>query len=112
MDFILFVLHRNSSGAQRVTTKFFFCEYYFVLCGCRYVNYRDSKLTRLLREVLGGRCRAAMVAHVAPGANARDTTRSTLHYAQRAAAITNRVILTNKLSLYDTVEVPLSSRLR
>ncbi|CAK1596139.1 unnamed protein product [Parnassius mnemosyne] len=59
--------------------------------GARYVNYRDSKLTRLLREVLGGRCRTVMVAHVAPGATQRDTTRSTLHYAQRAAAITNRV---------------------
>lgn len=57
----------------------------------RYVNYRDSKLTRLLREVLGGRCRTAMVAHVAAGGNHRDTTRSTLHYAQRASSITNRV---------------------
>ncbi|XP_049869447.1 kinesin-like protein KIF19 isoform X2 [Pectinophora gossypiella] len=59
--------------------------------GARYVNYRDSKLTRLLREVLGGRCRTAMVAHVAPGGASRDTTRSTLHYAQRANSITNRV---------------------
>ncbi|KAL4712326.1 hypothetical protein ACJJTC_004088 [Scirpophaga incertulas] len=59
--------------------------------GARYVNYRDSKLTRLLREVLGGRCRTAMVAHVAPGAAHRETTRSTLHYAQRASSITNRV---------------------
>ncbi|XP_053607603.1 kinesin-like protein KIF19 isoform X1 [Plodia interpunctella] len=59
--------------------------------GARYVNYRDSKLTRLLREVLGGRCRTAMVAHVAPGHHHRDTTRSTLHYAQKASSITNRV---------------------
>ncbi|KAJ0177207.1 hypothetical protein K1T71_007216 [Dendrolimus kikuchii] len=59
--------------------------------GARYVNYRDSKLTRLLREVLGGRCRTAMVAHVSAGGNHRDTTRSTLHYAQRASSITNRV---------------------
>ncbi|CAG9584642.1 unnamed protein product [Danaus chrysippus] len=59
--------------------------------GARYVNYRDSKLTRLLREVLGGRCRTAMVAHVSPAAVHRDTTRSTLHYAQRASAITNKV---------------------
>ncbi|CAH2980295.1 unnamed protein product [Chilo suppressalis] len=59
--------------------------------GARYVNYRDSKLTRLLREVLGGRCRTAMVAHVAPGSAQKETTRSTLHYAQRASSITNRV---------------------
>ncbi|XP_063380650.1 kinesin-like protein KIF19 isoform X3 [Cydia fagiglandana] len=59
--------------------------------GARYVNYRDSKLTRLLREVLGGRCRTAMVAHVAPGGAHRETTRSTLHYAQRASSITNRI---------------------
>ncbi|XP_050667230.1 kinesin-like protein KIF19 [Leptidea sinapis] len=59
--------------------------------GARYVNYRDSKLTRLLREVLGGRCRTAMIAHVSPAAEHRDTTRSTLHYAQRASTITNKV---------------------
>ncbi|XP_026725291.1 kinesin-like protein KIF19 [Trichoplusia ni] len=59
--------------------------------GARYVNYRDSKLTRLLREVLGGRCRTAMVAHVAPGGSHRDTTRSTLHYAQKASSITKKV---------------------
>ncbi|XP_022115648.1 kinesin-like protein KIF19 [Pieris rapae] len=59
--------------------------------GARYVNYRDSKLTRLLREVLGGRCRTAMIAHISPAAEHRDTTRSTLHYAQRASTITNKV---------------------
>ncbi|CAH4032683.1 unnamed protein product, partial [Pieris brassicae] len=58
--------------------------------GARYVNYRDSKLTRLLREVLGGRCRTAMIAHISPAAEHRDTTRSTLHYAQRASTITNK----------------------
>ncbi|KAI8435966.1 hypothetical protein MSG28_004126 [Choristoneura fumiferana] len=72
--------------------------------GARYVNYRDSKLTRLLREVLGGRCRTAMVAHVAPGGAHRETTRSTLHYAQRASSITNKSYnLASKVKKYDVL---------
>jgi len=49
----------------------------------RFVNYRDSKLTRLLRESLSGNCRTVMIAHVSSAASHKDETRNTLIYAAR-----------------------------
>ncbi|KAM7360990.1 kinesin family member 19A [Cochliomyia hominivorax] len=59
--------------------------------GARYVNYRDSKLTRLLKEALSGRCKTVMIAHVAPESKHRDETKNTLVYADRANSITTRL---------------------
>ncbi|KAJ1527139.1 hypothetical protein ONE63_008673 [Megalurothrips usitatus] len=58
--------------------------------GARYVNFRDSKLTRLLKDALTGDCRAVMIAHVSPGERHGDETRNTLAYAHRAGTITSR----------------------
>ena len=57
----------------------------------RYVNYRDSKLTRLLKDPLSGNCHTVMVAHVSPADRHRDESRNTLVYADRAKNISNRV---------------------
>lgn len=54
----------------------------------KYVNFRDSKLTRLLKESLGGNCRTLMLAHVNDHV---EETINTLKYASRARAITNSV---------------------
>ncbi|KAK7863259.1 hypothetical protein R5R35_001467 [Gryllus longicercus] len=59
--------------------------------GARYVNYRDSKLTRLLKDALSGNCRTVMVAHVSPGARHREESRNTLLYGDRAKNISNKV---------------------
>lgn len=59
--------------------------------GARYVNYRDSKLTRLLKEALSGKCKTVMIAHVAPESKHRDETKNTLVYADRANSITTRL---------------------
>lgn len=59
--------------------------------GSRYVNYRDSKLTRLLKEALSGKCKTVMIAHVAPESLFRDETKNTLIYADRANHITTRL---------------------
>ncbi|KAH8388492.1 hypothetical protein KR093_008004 [Drosophila rubida] len=59
--------------------------------GARYVNYRDSKLTRLLKEALSGRCKTVMIAHVAPESKHRDETKNTLVYADRANSITTKL---------------------
>ncbi|CAH0563687.1 unnamed protein product [Brassicogethes aeneus] len=59
--------------------------------GARYVNFRDSKLTRLLKDALSGNCRTVMVAHVSPSLTQRDESRNTLIYADRANNITNKV---------------------
>ena len=49
--------------------------------------YRESKLTRLLQESLGGRAKTAIIATVSPASDALDETLSTLEYANRAKNI-------------------------
>lgn len=56
-----------------------------------YVNYRDSKLTRLLKDSLGGNCRTVMIAHASPASGSYEETRSTLLYADRAKNIKTNV---------------------
>eukprot|EP00915_Cephaloidophora_sp_WS-2016_P004051 GHVH01005451.1.p1 GENE.GHVH01005451.1~~GHVH01005451.1.p1 ORF type:complete len:1326 (+),score=222.54 GHVH01005451.1:119-4096(+) len=55
-----------------------------------YVPYRDSKLTRLLMESLGGRTKTCIIATVSPSSVCNDETQSTLDYAHRAKNIKNR----------------------
>lgn len=52
-----------------------------------YVNYRDSKLTRLLKDSLGGNCKTVMIAHVSPASLSFEESRNTLAYADRAKSI-------------------------
>ncbi|XP_021913192.1 kinesin-like protein KIF19 isoform X2 [Zootermopsis nevadensis] len=59
--------------------------------GARYVNYRDSKLTRLLKDALSGNCRTVMIAHVSPAAMHKEESRNTLLYADRAKNISTKV---------------------
>jgi len=56
------------------------------------VPYRDSKLTRLLQEALGGRCRTVIIATVSPSQLAVDESTSTLTYAEQASGIQNRSV--------------------
>ncbi|CAF1059087.1 unnamed protein product [Adineta ricciae] len=56
-----------------------------------HVPYRDSKLTRLLQDSLGGNSRTLMIACVSPVDRDFSETKSTLNYAQRARNIRNRV---------------------
>ncbi|XP_038603084.1 kinesin-like protein KIF17 isoform X3 [Tachyglossus aculeatus] len=57
---------------------------------CRHIPYRDSKLTRLLQDSLGGNTRTLMVACLSPADNNYDETLSTLRYANRAKNIKNK----------------------
>ncbi|MEE6522630.1 hypothetical protein FKM82_021257, partial [Ascaphus truei] len=59
--------------------------------GNKYVNYRDSKLTRLLKDSLGGNSRTVMIAHISPASIAFEESRNTLTYADRAKNIKTRV---------------------
>ncbi|XP_019341153.2 kinesin-like protein KIF19 isoform X3 [Alligator mississippiensis] len=59
--------------------------------GAKYVNYRDSKLTRLLKDSLGGNSRTVMIAHISPASTAFEESRSTLTYADRAKNIRTTV---------------------
>ncbi|XP_072501684.1 kinesin-like protein KIF19 isoform X2 [Notamacropus eugenii] len=57
----------------------------------KYINYRDSKLTRLLKDSLGGNSRTVMIAHISPASSAFEESRNTLTYAGRARNIKTRV---------------------
>lgn len=56
-----------------------------------YIPYRDSKLTRLLKDSLGGNCRTVMIANVAGGHSSFEETHNTLKYANRAKNIKTNV---------------------
>ncbi|XP_038015506.1 kinesin-like protein KIF17 isoform X2 [Motacilla alba alba] len=57
---------------------------------CRHIPYRDSKLTRLLQDSLGGNTRTLMVACVSPADDSYEESLSTLRYASRARNIRNK----------------------
>jgi len=56
----------------------------------QHVPYRDSKLTRLLQDSLGGNTKTVMVANMGPADYNYDETISTLRYANRAKNIKNK----------------------
>ena len=55
-----------------------------------HISYRDSRLTRLLQDSLGGNAITYMVACVTPASFHLNETLNTLHYAQRARAIQSK----------------------
>ncbi|CAF0773800.1 unnamed protein product [Brachionus calyciflorus] len=56
----------------------------------KHVPYRDSKLTRLLQDSLGGNTKTLMIAALSPAADNYEETLSTLRYANRAKNIKNK----------------------
>ncbi|KAL7072064.1 hypothetical protein ACQ4LE_008951 [Meloidogyne hapla] len=55
-----------------------------------HIPYRDSKLTRLLQDSLGGNTKTVMIACISPSDNNFDESLSTLRYANRAKNIRNK----------------------
>jgi hypothetical protein len=55
-----------------------------------HIPYRDSKLTRLLQDSLGGNTKTVMIAACSPADYNYEETLSTLRYAARAKAIKNK----------------------
>ncbi|XP_044762594.1 osmotic avoidance abnormal protein 3 isoform X2 [Coccinella septempunctata] len=56
----------------------------------KHIPYRDSKLTRLLQDSLGGNTRTLMIACIGPSSRDYMETLSTLRYANRAKNIYNK----------------------
>lgn len=59
--------------------------YHFFLCS-------DSKLTRVLQEALGGRCKTVVIATISPSITAIEESISTLNYAHSANGIVNNPV--------------------
>ncbi|XP_012369681.1 kinesin-like protein KIF7 isoform X2 [Octodon degus] len=55
-----------------------------------HIPYRDSKITRILKDSLGGNAKTVMIACVSPSSSDFDETLNTLNYASRAQNICNR----------------------
>lgn len=55
-----------------------------------HIPYRESKLTRLLQDSLGGKTKTSIIATISPNQLDLEDTLSTLEYAQRAKKITNK----------------------
>ncbi|KAL3042316.1 hypothetical protein OYC64_020289 [Pagothenia borchgrevinki] len=58
-----------------------------------FVPYRDSKLTRLLQDSLGGNSHTLMIACISPADSNMEETINTLRYADRARKIKNKPIV-------------------
>lgn len=63
-----------------------------------HIPYRESKLTRLLQDSLGGRTKTSIIATISPAGINLEETLSTLDYAHRAKNIQNKPEVNQKLS--------------
>lgn len=63
-----------------------------------HIPYRDSKMTRILQESLGGNSKTSFIATIAPGDNATEETMNTLEYVTRAKNICNRPQINERLN--------------
>lgn len=71
-----------------------------------HIPYRDSKLTKLLMDSLGGNALALMIACCSPSAQHVEETLSTLSYATRAKNIRNKPMVAVSLCLLFTSANP------
>lgn len=63
-----------------------------------HIPYRESKLTRILQDSLGGRTRTSIIATISPASLNLEETMSTLEYAHRAKNILNKPEVNQKLT--------------
>ena len=59
----------------------------------KHIPYRDSKLTRLLEDSLGGNCKTTMIATISPAHCSFNESLSTLNFAKRAKNIKKRPVI-------------------
>ncbi|XP_022135527.1 kinesin-like protein KIN-8A isoform X2 [Momordica charantia] len=59
--------------------------------GKKHIPYRNSKLTQLLKDSLGGACNTVMIANISPSNLSFGETQNTLHWADRAKEIRTKV---------------------
>jgi len=59
--------------------------------GAKHIRYRDSVLTFLLRDSLGGNSKTVLIAAISPSSDSMNETMTTLAFAQRAKTIRNHV---------------------
>jgi kinesin family protein 5 len=73
--------------------------------GRGHVPYRDSKLTRILQEALGGNSKTSLLVAASPHLDNIEETLSTLRFAQRAKTIKNRVTVNEEKSVSELMAI-------
>ena len=69
------------------------------------IPYRDSKLTHLLRDSLGGNAKTSIIAAVSPFDSNINETKSTLNFAQNAKKVKNHAIVNEEISKNEKVKI-------
>ncbi|XP_058088069.1 kinesin-like protein KIN-8A isoform X2 [Magnolia sinica] len=64
--------------------------------GKKHIPYRNSKLTQLLKDSLGGACNTVMIANISPCNLSLGETQNTLHWADRAKEIRTKACMPNE----------------
>ncbi|KIO25288.1 hypothetical protein M407DRAFT_25405 [Tulasnella calospora MUT 4182] len=64
--------------------------------GASRIPYRDSKLTRILQDALGGGSVGLLICNLAPGSKFRTDTLNTLNFASRTREIENKLTVNEK----------------
>ena len=64
-----------------------------------HIPYRDSKLTRVLQESLGGNAKTSLIITCSPAKYNLDETLSTLRFGHRAKQIKNRAKVNKELTI-------------
>eukprot|EP00340_Litonotus_pictus_P000680 CAMPEP_0170523966 /NCGR_PEP_ID=MMETSP0209-20121228/9427_1 /TAXON_ID=665100 ORGANISM="Litonotus pictus, Strain P1" /NCGR_SAMPLE_ID=MMETSP0209 /ASSEMBLY_ACC=CAM_ASM_000301 /LENGTH=714 /DNA_ID=CAMNT_0010812411 /DNA_START=79 /DNA_END=2223 /DNA_ORIENTATION=- len=65
-----------------------------------HVPYRQSKLTHILKDSIGGNCRTVMVATIIPEENHLRETLSSLNFARRMMSVENEATVNIQLDIY------------
>ncbi|KAJ7283123.1 hypothetical protein O6H91_Y346200 [Diphasiastrum complanatum] len=72
--------------------------------GKKHIPFRNSKLTQLLKDSLGGACQTAMIANISPSNICFGETQNTLHWADRAKEIRTKVSSNEDLQIPESQE--------
>lgn len=89
--------------AKYINTSLFFLEMVIVALyekatkGRTHVPYRNSMMTSVLRDSLGGNCKTIMIATINPEASHTDESLSTCRFAQRVSLIKNKATVNEEM---------------
>ena len=73
--------------------------------GKAHIPFRDSKLTRMLQQSLGGNCKTALVVACSPHDDNSSETLSTLRFGQRAKSIKTKVKVNEQKSVAELTQL-------
>ena len=68
----------------------------------KYISYRDSKLTRILQESLGGNAKTSLIVTISPSGYNSEETLSSLNFGLRAMKVQNKPVI-NKTEDYQAL---------